>query len=102
MGAVGGAHTPELCSAAHYCSPGLLQHLAPRFGQLCCEETTCGESAGRKYDGHGLGDAHERLEDADAQDGRQLTESVEEAKCRGSGGKNRFLINIQVFPMMFS
>lgn len=58
----------------------LLQHLASRFGQLCRKETTCSEGAGGEQDGHGLGDADEWLEDADAQDGRQLTEGVQEAE----------------------
>lgn len=71
-----------LCSAALCWSLVLLQHLASRFGQLRGEETTCGQSAGGEQDGHGLGDAHERLEDADAQDGRQFAESIEEAEGR--------------------
>lgn len=74
-------HTLQLRSAAPFCSFYLLQHLASCFRQLCCKETTCSQSASGKYDGHSFGDAHEWLEDADAQDGRQLTEGVQEAKC---------------------
>lgn len=48
-----------LCSAALCWSAVLLQHLASRFGQLCRKETTCGQGAGGKHDGHGLGDADE-------------------------------------------
>lgn len=73
-------HTLQLCSAANCWSFVLLQHLASRFRQLCRKETTCSEGACSEYDGYGLGDADEWLEDADAQDRRQLTEGVQEAK----------------------
>ena len=73
-------HTLRLCSAAHYWSFVLLQHLASCLRQLCREETTCGEGAGSEYDGHGFGDADEWLEDADAQDGRKLAEGIQETK----------------------
>lgn len=56
--------------------------MASRLGQLGGEEAASGQGAGGEEDGHGLSDAHERLEDADAQDGRQLAESIEEAKGR--------------------
>lgn len=76
-------------SAARLCSFCLLQHLASGFRQLCCKETTCSECASSKYDGHRLGDADEWLEDADAQDRRQLTEGIQEAKRSGPEDKKR-------------
>lgn len=82
-------HTLQLYSAAHCWSLVLLQHLASCFRQLCCEETTCSERTSSEYDGDGLGDANKGLEDADAKDGRQLTEGVQEAKRCGPEHKTR-------------
>lgn len=54
----------------------LLQHLAPRLRQLERQEAARCKRPGREQDGHSLGNAHERGEDADAQHGCQLTEGV--------------------------
>lgn len=75
--------SPSCVLAAHWWSFALLQHLAPCLRQLGREEATCSERTGGKYDGHGLGDADEGLEDADAQDGGQFAEGVQEAERCG-------------------
>ena len=63
----------------------LLQHSTLRLGQLRGEETPCGESARGKQDGHGFGDADERLENANAENSGQLTQGVQEPKRSGPG-----------------
>lgn len=62
----------------------LLQHLTPRLWEFEGQEAACCQGPRGKEDGHGFGDSNEGGEDADSQDGCQLTESVEEAESRGS------------------
>lgn len=66
---------------------GLLQHLTPRLRELEGQEAARCQGPRGEQDGHGFGDPDEGREDADPQDGRQLTESVEEAE--GGGSENR-------------
>ena len=67
----------------------LLQHLAPGLGQLEGQEAAGRQGPRGEQDGHGLGDAHEGGEDADAQHGGQLTKGIEEAKRRASRREGR-------------
>lgn len=96
----GASQTRSSPAALRLDVPVLLQHLASRLGQLCGEEAAGGERAGGEQDGYGLGDADERLEDADAQHGCHFTEGVQEAERRGPEGKQRNLnLSMEIFTL---
>lgn len=62
----------------------LLKHLPPCLRELQRQEATGCQRARGEQDGHGFGDSHKRLEDADSQHGGQLAQGVQESKSCSS------------------
>lgn len=66
----------------------LLKHLPPCLRELERQEATGRQRTRGKQDGHGFGDAHKRLEDADSQHGGELAQGVQEPESRSSVEKH--------------
>lgn len=60
----------------------LLKHLPPRLRQLQRQEAADRQRARGEQDGHGFGDAHKGLEDADPQHSGELAQGVQESEGR--------------------
>lgn len=64
----------------------LLEDLLPGLGQLEGHQTSTHQSSAGEEDGDDFGDPHKGGKDGGAQDGRQLTESIQHPKRCGSVG----------------
>lgn len=65
----------------------LLKHLPPCLRELQCQEAADRQRPRGEQDGHGFGDAHKGLEDADPQHGSELAQGIQKPESRSSVGK---------------